>query len=234
MQSLLIISTVADDIEKIRSAFEPGVNIESAVDVPQAAKMTEQTRYDGLFVDLEILMNSMGDDAFSTIADLFRKQTPSITIVVMAAPGKIRQAVSMVKQSADDYITYPISCDEVLLVVDTLKKTEIRQSELDYLRDKFWKDDAREVIQTKSPAMASVLKKIRSVAATKTTVLLTGDTGTGKSVMAKLIHQHSNRHRSQFISVHCGAIPDTLLESELFGHEKGAFTGAMRKKTGKV
>ena len=104
---------------------------------------------------------------------------------------------------------------------------------MDYLRDKFWKDDAREVIQTKSEAMVSVFKKIRSVASTKTTVLLTGDTGTGKSVMAKLIHQHSNRHQSQFISVHCGAIPDTLLESELFGHEKGAFTGAMRKKLGK-
>ena len=233
MQSLLIISAVADDIAKIQSAFEPGLKIDSAVNVPHAVKMAEQMRYEGVIIDLDILMESMGDKTFDAVAELFRKQTPSIKIVIMAAPEKVRQAVSMVKQSADDYITYPISCDEVLLVIDTLKKTEIRQSELDYLRDKFWKDDAREVIQTKSEAMVSVFKKIRSVASTKTTVLLTGDTGTGKSVMAKLIHQHSNRHQSQFISVHCGAIPDTLLESELFGHEKGAFTGAMRKKLGK-
>jgi transcriptional regulator with GAF, ATPase, and Fis domain len=81
--------------------------------------------------------------------------------------------------------------------------------------------------------MQAVFEKIRSVAPTKSTVLLMGETGTGKGVMARLIHHHSNRQDSQFISVHCGAIPDTLLESELFGHEKGAFTGAVRRKLGK-
>ena len=99
--------------------------------------------------------------------------------------------------------------------------------------DQFWKADALDVVQTKNTGMGEVFKKIRSVAATKTTVLLNGETGTGKSVLAKLIHQHSNRQNAQFISIHCGAIPDTLLESELFGHEKGAFTGAVRKKLGK-
>lgn len=102
-----------------------------------------------------------------------------------------------------------------------------------YLREQFWKSDALEVIQTKSPNMINVFKKIRSVASTTSTVLLIGETGTGKGVMAKLVHQHSNRHDAPFISVHCGAIPDTLLESELFGHEKGSFTGAVRKKLGK-
>jgi DNA-binding NtrC family response regulator len=81
--------------------------------------------------------------------------------------------------------------------------------------------------------MQKVFDKIRSVAPTKSTVLLTGDTGTGKGVLASLIHQHSNRRDTKFVSVHCGAIPDTLLESELFGHEKGAFTGADRRKLGK-
>ena len=81
--------------------------------------------------------------------------------------------------------------------------------------------------------MKMVFDKIRSVALTKSTVLLTGETGTGKGVLANLVHRHSNRRDAQFISVHCGAIPDTLLESELFGHEKGAFTGAVRRKLGK-
>jgi transcriptional regulator with GAF, ATPase, and Fis domain len=81
--------------------------------------------------------------------------------------------------------------------------------------------------------MEKVYDKIRSVAPTKSTVLLMGETGTGKGVLANLIHQHSNRRNVQFISVHCGAIPDTLLESELFGHEKGAFTGAVKRKLGK-
>jgi DNA-binding NtrC family response regulator len=81
--------------------------------------------------------------------------------------------------------------------------------------------------------MQVVFAKIRSVAPTKSTVLLTGETGTGQGLLARLIHQHSNRRQAQFISFHCGAIPDTLLESELFGHEKGAFTGADRRKLGK-
>lgn len=87
--------------------------------------------------------------------------------------------------------------------------------------------------KTGSRIMQTVFRKIRSVAPTKSTVLIVGETGTGKGVLANLIHQHSNRKEAQFISVHCGAIPDTLLESELFGHEKGAFTGAVKRKLGK-
>ncbi|MBI5063202.1 MAG: sigma 54-interacting transcriptional regulator, partial [Desulfatitalea sp.] len=146
-------------------------------------------------------------------------------MVIMTPPSQIRRAVSWVKAGVRDYVSYPISRDEVRLVTDSIAQSILRQSELDYLRDKFWKTDALDVVQTKSQAMFEVFKKIRSVASTKTTVLLVGETGTGKGVLAKLVHQHSNRQNAQFISVHCGAIPDTLLESELFGHEKGAFTG---------
>ncbi len=104
---------------------------------------------------------------------------------------------------------------------------------LDYLRDHFWEAASLEIIRTDNALMKKVYEKVRSVAPTRSTVLLTGETGTGKGVIANLIHQHSNRRGAQFISVHCGAIPDTLLESELFGHEKGAFTGAVRRKLGK-
>lgn len=233
MQALLVISNIEDDIEKIRRAFDTDVKIDGIRDFAQAAPMLSRARYDWLFVDLDIMADHMHGGDFSETLNPLQKQSPSIEIVIMAAPEHIRKAVGLVKQGASDYITYPVSTDEVRLVVDTIKKTAIRQSELDYLRDKFWKADALEVIQTKSPAMVEVFKKIRSVAATKTTVILTGETGTGKSVLAKLIHQHSNRQKAQFISVHCGAIPDTLLESELFGHEKGAFTGATRQKPGR-
>ncbi len=102
-----------------------------------------------------------------------------------------------------------------------------------YFQDQFWQAESFDLVQTRSPIMRSVLEKIRSVSPTRSTVLLTGETGTGKGVLSKIIHQHSNRKTHQFISVHCGAIPDSLLESELFGHEKGAFTGAVRRKLGK-
>jgi transcriptional regulator with GAF, ATPase, and Fis domain len=91
----------------------------------------------------------------------------------------------------------------------------------------------RDVVGTSSAAMQEVFSKVRHVALTDTTVLLTGETGTGKSLIARILHNHSSRKDRQFISVHCGAIPDTLTESELFGHEKGAFTGAVRRKPGK-
>ena len=137
------------------------------------------------------------------------------------------------KAGAGNYLALPLNPDELKYVLDSILDSKLMQSELDYLRDSFWSDESADIIRTKSPAMKEVFDKIRMVAPTNTTVLLSGETGTGKGVLAKLIHTHSKRRGAQFISVHCGAIPDTLIESELFGHEKGAFTGAVRRKLGK-
>jgi len=138
-----------------------------------------------------------------------------------------------VKAGAVNYLTYPIHPEEVKYVITSLHEAIIAESELDHLRDTFWESEVLDVVHTRNRPMREVFNKVRSVAPTKSTVLLIGDTGTGKGVIAKLIHQHSSRRGGPFISVHCGAIPDTLVESELFGHEKGAFTGAVRRKLGK-
>ena len=138
-----------------------------------------------------------------------------------------------VKAGASNYLTYPLDTSEIIHVTESIYESLIVQSELDYLRDQFWEVESLSQIHTKNPEMQKVFTKIRSVAKTKSTVLLTGETGTGKGILASIIHKHSNRKDDQFISVHCGAIPETLLESELFGHEKGAFTGAIRRKLGK-
>jgi DNA-binding NtrC family response regulator len=114
-----------------------------------------------------------------------------------------------------------------------LENLERITAELDYLRDRFWKADARGLVRTRSPKMRAILDKVRLVAPARTTVMLNGETGVGKSTIARLIHRHSERCDRQFISVHCGAISEELIESELFGHEKGAFTGAVRRRLGK-
>ncbi len=173
------------------------------------------------------------DNGCKTALQKFWHLYPSIEIIVMSPQKMIREAVMAVKAGANNYLTYPINSDEVKYITESIYETIILQSELDYLRDQFWQTDSLEIVKTKNPVMKKVFENIRSVAPTKTTVLLIGETGTGKGVLAKLIHQHSNRKDAQFISVHCGAIPDSLLESELFGHEKGAFTGAVRRKLGK-
>ena len=233
MQSALIISTVAEDRVTMRAILGPACRLHGVADVPEAIQTMERKRYDIAFIDLNTLLHYLDGEDFNRTLRIFQKKSPAIEIVIMAALSQIRKAIWLVKSGAADYITYPISNTEVDLVIESISKSSLCQSELDFLRDQFWKSEALDMVQTKSPAMAEVFKKVRSVAATKTTVLLTGETGTGKSVIAKLLHQHSNRQNAQFISVHCGAIPDTLLESELFGHEKGAFTGALRKKLGK-
>ncbi|ADU63706.1 MAG: sigma-54 dependent transcriptional regulator [Pseudodesulfovibrio sp.] len=156
-----------------------------------------------------------------------------VEIVILVQPDEIRRAVDAVKSGASDYLTYPVNAAEVQLVLERLDKNLILTTELDYLRDQFWNEEALRVVRTNSPAMREAFAKVRQMAGTKTTVLLTGETGTGKSLIAKLIHSHSVRRDAPFVSVHCGAIPDTLIESELFGHEKGAFTGAAKRKIGK-
>ena len=158
---------------------------------------------------------------------------PAAEIVIMAGQETIREAVYAVRAGASNYLTYPIDPVEVRYVIENIDEERKRKSELDYLRNQFWDRESMHFARTQSPAMAKVFEKVRSVAVTRTTVMLYGETGTGKGVIAKLIHRGSNRRQDQFISVHCGAIPDTLLESELFGHEKGAFTGADKRKTGK-
>jgi DNA-binding NtrC family response regulator len=139
-----------------------------------------------------------------------------------------------VKQGASNYLTYPLDSAELQYVIESVYDFKLMNSELEYLRDEFWEPESLNFVRTDSPLMKDVFAKIRGVAGTRAAVLLIGETGTGKGVLASLIHRHSNRKDGPFVSVHCGAIPDTLLESELFGHEKGVFTGRDPQEIGEV
>ena len=233
MKSILVTTTDPHTLQTIRSCFPSDFRVDGAASKQHALAVLSEKRYDLVFIELELLLAAVPDENYKESLQPFWQLYPTIEIIVMAPHRHIRKAVRAVRAGASEYLSFPVDPEEVKHVTEGITEFIIKQSELNYLRDQFWNVDAIELVQTKSLAMKKVFDKIRSVSPTKSTVLLAGDTGTGKSVLAKLIHQHSNRRKAQFISVHCGAIPDTLVESEMFGHEKGAFTGAIKRKLGK-
>ena len=233
MRTVLIASEKSEVYRKIHAALNSGCFIDKTTEVNGVVKALGKKRYDLIFIDLEILSRSTQGGDYTDVLQRFKQLCPTIEIVVMARPDMIREMVKAVKAGASDYLTHPLDPDEIQLVTEGISESIIKESELDYLRDQLWRSDSLEMAHTDNAVVKEVLKKLRSVAPTKTTVLLSGETGTGKGVLAKLIHRYSNREHAQFICLHCGAVPDTLLESELFGHEKGAFTGAFKKKLGK-
>ena len=233
MKHILVISRDHNVWEIFQNIDSAETNISTASSLVEGLETVRKSRHDLMFIDMEILQQSATAGGYKAVMQPFWLLYPALEIVVMTSRKMLREAVSAVKQGAGDYIIYPVIADEIRLISTTLTESQKVQSELDYLRDQFWDKDSEPLIQTKCQIMQRVFENVRSVAPTKSTVLLTGETGTGKGVLAKVIHQHSNRKDEQFISIHCGAIPDTLLESELFGHEKGAFTGAVKRKLGK-
>ena len=218
---------------KVYDSFRGRGAVDEAQGVDTALELLRARHYDFLFIDLDTLRGRMEGNGYKTALQPLWLAAPDVEIIVMSPPEEIREAVMAVKAGASNYLTYPLDPDEVKYVADSIYESIVMQSEFEYLRDKFWESDSLELVQTRSPAMKQVFEKVRLVATTNSTVLISGETGTGKSVLAKLIHRHSNRKDGPFISLHCGAIPETLLESELFGHEKGAFTGAVRRQLGK-
>ena len=233
MRSILVISAEEEIVPQIQSSFRTHCKIEKAAGMDDALAMLGKRRFDYIIIDLRLLKKTSQDTDHKEALESFRDFFPTIDIIVLTPLDLIRDAMSMIKAGASDYVTYPIEPTEIRHVVNSIRDATLLKSELDHLRDQFWKSESMELIQTQNDSMKQVYNKIRSVASTKATVLLNGETGTGKNLLAKLIHGHSTRQDTQFIEVHCGAIPETLLESELFGHEKGAFTGAIRRKLGK-
>jgi DNA-binding NtrC family response regulator len=233
MNRVLVLSSQHELSGIVRNALPPDYRITSCDTAQQALKKNNVSPFDLVFGDLRLIAAAVESGDYAQAAARFRRANPVIEFVVLTSSDDIRNAVRAVRNGAHDYLTYPVDEAQIRVAAASFQKKRARNLELDYLREHFWKKEWLDWVQSHNPVMRRVYENIRAVAPTIATVLLLGETGTGKGLLARLIHLHSNRCAEPFIAVHCGAIPETLLESELFGHEKGAFTGAVRKKLGK-
>ena len=233
MKSVLIITLKEDDVRLIRESLPSDYLVENADSVKIALELHRQSSFDVIFSDITVLCDYSRTKPIAETIKRFKETNPLAEILILSSKASIQDTVKAVKAGAQAYLTYPVDPAEVRLAIKSVNESLTKNLELDYLRDQFWKPEWLDIIKSRNVGMREVYKKIRSVAPTRATVLLIGETGTGKGLLARMLHMHSNRCDDPFINVHCGAIPDTLLESELFGHEKGAFTGAVQRKLGK-
>jgi len=167
------------------------------------------------------------------LLNIIRENHPQTVAIVITGYGTIESAVRAIKQGAYEYLTKPIVDDELRLAVERAIKQQSLMSENESLRLQLEQKYRLENIISHNYKMAKIFDLVEAVADTKTTILMAGPSGTGKSMLARAIHHRSSRRNKPFVEVSCGALPETLLESELFGHVKGAFTGAVNNKEGK-
>jgi two-component system NtrC family response regulator/two-component system response regulator HydG len=158
---------------------------------------------------------------------------PDVAVVIMTAHGTIRSAVQALRDGAEDYLTKPIDVEEMEHILDRILKRRRLIAETRLLRERLDEKYRFDNIIGCSSEMVDVFRLIEQVSPTQASILITGESGTGKEVVAQAIHQRSLRRDAPFVKVACAALPETLLESELFGHEKGAFTGAVARRTGR-
>ena len=223
---------VVDDEENFRHMLsvilkKEGYDVEAASNGEEALQKITVSPYDQILCDIR--MPKMDGLDFLNEA---KKVGIDSTIIMMSAYGTVDIAIEAIKLGAYDYISKPFKPDEIIL---TLKKAEERERlrrENELLRKEVKKEYSFENIISKNKQMQKIFEVITKVAQYKSTILITGESGTGKELVARALHYNSDRSQNPFVAVNCGAIPENLLESELFGHAKGAFTDAIRTKKG--
>ena len=206
-----------------------GYHVEQAESGEIAVALLADFAFDIILTDLRL----PGIDG-SAVVEAAVERYPDIVAIVITGYGTVKDAVEAIKRGACDFVSKPFQIDELLHVLDSAIEQRRLRSENEYLRAQLEERYRfQEGIVGKSRAMARLFQLLETVAATNSTILVTGETGSGKELVARAIHQHSPRHMHRFVAVNCSAIPETLLEAELFGHVRGAFTGAVGSRQGR-
>jgi DNA-binding NtrC family response regulator len=205
-----------------------GYTISLCTDGNEGIRAVEKGRFGLVITDLKL----PGKDGFSILSRV-KEVSPSTGVIIITGYTDVKDAVQAMKEGAFDYIGKPFSNDELLIAIERFFKYRKLEDEVAYLRETLKEKVEFENIIGVSPAMKDVFDRIASVAGTNVPVLIQGESGTGKELVANAVHRLSQRNGKQFIKINCAAIPDTLFEAELFGHERGAFTGAAEMRKGK-
>jgi len=229
MSRILII----DDDESIRTVLgymleEAGHDVDRAENAEAGLAAVSGHRPDLVLSDIKM----PGMDGIALLAEI-KAREPAIPVIMLTAYGTVETAVEAMKRGAADYLTKPVGRDELRVTVDKALAFHRLERENAELRGALQERFRFENIVGASPAMQTVFDAIRKVAPTDASVLITGESGTGKELVARAIHHNGPRRDRRMVTVNCAAIPGDLLESDLFGHQRGAFTGAIRDKTGK-
>ena len=231
----LLISKDISAIAQIKSLLAKYFRID-VIDAVEKISSQAGNTYEFVFIDISFFdlgkSNSSLVHRQSVFSSLWENY-PEAKIIALIPKEQNRKAICVVKAGADDYLTLPILKSELDLIVVKSENFTTQEARLHNLDGHFWDLKSLKIVETSSPGMREVYERVKIVADKTVSVLLTGETGVGKNVIAKLIHQHSLRKNKPFVAVHCGAITESLVESELFGHEKGSFTGAFKRKLGK-
>ncbi len=230
MAQILIVEDKASMARMLRETLElEGYSVTLAADGVEGAACLKGGSFDLVLTDLRLPQKD-GLHVLKTA----KTAVPLRPVIVMTAYGSVETAVNAMKLGAFDFITKPLDTDYLLILIERALQNRKLVTENILLRDSLQHETGKSRIIGSSPGMLDVADKIRKAAPTRATVLLLGESGTGKELFARAIHDLSTRRDNAFVAINCAAIPGDLLESELFGHEKGAFTGAGDRKLGKL
>jgi two-component system, NtrC family, response regulator PilR len=223
---------VVDDELSMRELLElmlgkEGYQVSCAESGREAISMIEKTDFDLLLCDIRL-----GDITGIEVLRASKEQTPEIVVIMISAYASTEAAVEAMNEGAYDFVPKPFDNEELKQTIENALNLKTLEHEKEILDDELKRTLHFDKIIGNSPSMRNIYKLIRQVAKTKTNILITGESGTGKELIANAIHDESDRHERPFVVVNCGGIPETLMESELFGHKKGAFTGATQDKKG--
>ena len=226
--NLLIVDDEEHTREGLELALEDEFEVFCASNAKEAEMALSQEDFQVVLTDLR-----MPGETGMTVIDLAIRHPSNPLCVMMTAYGEVDVAVEAMKRGAFDFLPKPVNLEQLEFLIRRGLRERKLEAENKHLHQRLDKKFSFNGIMGQSAALENVLEKVRLVGPSKATVLLTGETGTGKELFAQSIHQNSNRVRSPYIAVHCAALPANLLESELFGHEKGAFTGATERRIGR-